>query len=209
MGEHIENKGRLIILTGPSGGGKDRTMNELVERYGCSRVVTCCAGRPIRVEEGEQDGIDYHFLSIEEFKESDKRDEFLEWFPYYETLKGTKKGELQRAETETLIWRIDPKTAVGAKDLLREKGLNEIADNAITIYIGVPDLQTLPRRQRLRDSATPKEVIFTRMRGDWQNWKEYSDRYDFVVINKDGEFDNTINQVLDIITRVPQFAVCG
>jgi len=207
MGEHIENKGRLVILTGPSGGGKDLTMTELVERFGCGMVVTCCAGRPIR--NGEIDGVNHHFLTVEKFKQDIEKGEFLEWFPYYETLKGTKKGEIQRAETETLIWRIDPKTAVGAKDLLREKGLSKIADEAITIYIGVPDVRTLPRRQRLRDSNASNEVIYTRMKGDWENWKKFGDRYDFVVINKDGEFENTVNQVLDIITRVPQSVVCG
>ena len=191
--------GKLVIITAPSGGGKEVAMLGLIEEHGYGRVVTCTAGREMR--RGEVDGVDYHFLSTDDFKKSIDNDEFFEWYPYYETLKGTKKGELQRAKNEILLWRIDPETAANAKDLLRSKGLDEIADNTITIYIGVPEVRSLYRRQTERDAKTTRDIALTRMRGDWEKWKKYKDKYDFVVMNKDGELEKTIAMVNDIIVR--------
>lgn len=201
MQDKETKKGKLIVLTGPSAGGKDETRKGLTSRFGYPSVVTCCAGRPIRVDKGEKDGVDHHFLSVEEFNEAIKNDEFFEWYPYRETLKGTKKGELQRAQNEILIWRIDPETAANVKDLLRRNKLNEIADNTVTIYIGVPEVRSLYTRQTERDSSTTREVALTRMREDWKDWKKYKDNYDFIVLNKDGELENTINQVNEIIVK--------
>jgi guanylate kinase len=197
-----ENGGRLVVIGGGSGAGKDELMKALVSRYNFSRIITCCAGRPIRTN--EIDGVDYHFLSVEEFHEADKRGEFFEWQPYGETLKGTKKGELQRAINEILIWRIDSKSAARAKEILREKGLSEIAENTVTIYIGVPDIRTLYRRQFLRNPPPKKADVLKRMREDWDYWNNFGDRYDYMVINEDGEFERTVSQVADIILRKPK-----
>jgi guanylate kinase len=199
---NIECQPRLVILTGPSGGGKDCTQSEIGRITGCGRIVTYCAGREIR--DDEINGVSYNFISRKEFNRAKKAKEFFESFPYRETLKGTKKGQIERARTELLLWRIDPNSAAKMKTKLRRKGYGDVADKAITIYIGVPDVRTLYGRQQLRDPVPPKKIILNRMKEDWEDWKKYGDRYDFVVINKDGEFENTIKQVLEIITRVPQ-----
>ena len=194
-----ESEGQLIILTGASGAGKDAVMNEIIGRTGWKRVITCCAGRPIR--RGEQNGVDYHFLEVEEFKSGIAKNIFLEYYRYGETFKGTRKGELLEAKEQVVIWRIDPETAAGAKELLRSKGLEQIADRSVRVYIGVPSIRTLFERQIKREPETPKEVILDRIKLDWKVWRENSNRYDLVVINEEGKLNETVNSILTKIRK--------
>lgn len=120
----VELANRLIVLTGASGAGKDEVMKLMMEKTNSQRVVTCCAGREPRP--GEREGVDYHFLSREEFWEKINKGEFLEYFEYGETLKGTTKGEIEKSFEVPLIWRIDAGTSAGIRRLLTKENLNEV-----------------------------------------------------------------------------------
>ncbi len=194
-----ERKGRLIILTGASGSGKDSVMNKIIKRTAWKKVITCCAGREMR--KGEVDGVDYHFLTTDEFEKGIEEDNFLEYYRYGETLKGTRKGELSKAADEVIIWRIDPETAARAKELLKKKGLEDIANESICIYIGVPKVRTLFERQKNRDEKTSKEVIFERMKLDWKVWQENKQKYDVVVINEENKLDESVEMILRRIEK--------
>lgn len=69
----------------------------------------------------------------------------------------------------------------------------------MTIYIGVPNLQTLYRRQFKRDPGAKKEVVVKRMKQDWQDWQNYQNIYDKVIINEDGKLERAVGEVIEFI----------
>lgn len=81
----------MIVLTGPSATGKTDTALHLMKEHGLKKVVTCTTRSP-RV--GEKDGVDYHFLTVEQFKEGLAKGEFLEHAEYNGNLYGTRKKDI-------------------------------------------------------------------------------------------------------------------
>jgi len=210
MGEN--KKDLFLVLSGPSGAGKDETYSGVLKKIPDARRLVTSTSRPIR--DGEKDGVDYNFLTKPVFKAGIERGDFAEYIDYRTVngepeYKGTRVDDLRQAINEkgVLIWRVDPKMAATSKRFFIDKfGIRDgttLAFKTIVVYIGVPILRNLKERKLLRDGEKfNKEEFNDNLRRDWAWWGEYGKRYDLVVENRDGELETTINIVVDYVEKV-------
>lgn len=175
----------LIILSGKTASGKDTIKSALLKKYPNLKKVITTTSRTPRM--GEKDGIDYHFLTRDQFKEKIKQDAFAEYVEYGGNYYGTYKEELEKSQNGDYLWKIDPSRAGQIKNTLK---------NAVVIYITCDDDVVL---QRLKNRGLSKEEIEKRMADDQRIWDQYKDSYDFVINNVSGKLDQTINKVCEII----------
>jgi len=199
--------GQLIILTGPSGAGKTAVAEEIKKRESSiSRIVTYCADRGPR--EGEKDGVDYNFISREQYQIMISQGKFLEDNCVENSgvkvsMKATGRGELEEIRRgKTLIWIIDSGRAADIKEYISEKGYEDIAEASTVFYIGVPSIKEMNRRQKLRDGEKYiQESAFNRIRAEWKIWKENQDKYDRVIINECGKLGETVDKIFEVAVR--------
>ncbi len=168
------SKGRLFVISGPSGVGKGtllaRVMRD-VPGLALSVSATTRAPRP-----GEVDGVNYYFMSREDFERNIAENCFLECESYGSNLYGTPRAgvEAQRSAGLDVILEIEVKGAMQVK---------AIAPDAILVYIRPPSLEILETRLRDRKTET-EEVIQTRLRIAAEEQKSVS-KYDHCLVNDD------------------------
>lgn len=182
-------KGKIIVLSAPSGTGKSTIINELMKhpelKLGFSVSATS------RMPRGqEQDGVHYYFLTPEEFERRVQAGDFVEWAEVYKgTRYGTLVSEVERITGRggNLIMDIDVQ---GAQNVKKRFG-----DEALLIFIEPPTLQVL--EQRLRDRATDDEESIRRRLAKAEYEMSFAPRYDRIVINDD--LDKAVDEVDGII----------
>lgn len=173
----------LIVLTGKTASGKDTLIARLLQKYPNFKKVLTSTSRTPR--ENEKEGVDYSFLSEDEFRKKINQGNFLEYVEYGGNFYGTEKS---RINTEAnLIWKIDPSMAGKAKQLFPD---------SIAIYITVDTQVAL---ERLRERGLSEEEIAKRMKDDQKFWELYKDEYDYVVENVPGELDETTDKISRVI----------
>ena len=164
-------KGELFILSSPAGGGKTTLANLLIKEIpNLKRVITCTTRKP---RPGEKNGVDYYFLSKEEFERRIKENDFLEYAivhgNYYGTPKKEVEEELQKGFDLLLIIDV--------------QGMRQIVSNkkdVVTIFILPPSLDELVRRMKERgDSEEEIQKRLKTAKKEIPAWKEYN----YVVIN--------------------------
>jgi len=182
-------RGRLVVLSGPSGSGKSTVLKRLFEAAPVPLVSSVSATtRPPRP--GEVDGVDYHFLSEEEFDERRRRGEFLECFEvfgrghWYGTLLGEVAPSLEAGN-----WVILEIDVQGARSVVEQFG------DAITIFLRPPSLEVLEERLRQRKTET-EEAIHTRLRRARHEMAS-ADRYRYQVVNDD--VDRAVREICGIL----------
>lgn len=175
----------LIILTGKTASGKDTVMSKLLSRLSNFRKVITTTSRPPR--NGEKNGVDYNFISREDFKQKTNRGLFFEYVEYGGNFYGTEKAQLANAG-QGLIWRIDPSRAGNIRKL--------IDTPILVIYLTVPDEVVI---ERLKRRGFSKNDIEKRMKEDKKLWEEYKESYDFVVENIPGKLNQTVDKIIQII----------
>lgn len=168
-------KGKIIVLSAPSGTGKSTIIGELMKhpelKLGFSVSATSRAPRG-----GEQNGVHYYFLTPQEFERRVQAGDFVEWAEVYKgTRYGTLVSEVERVTGagNNLIMDIDVEGALNVK--------KRFGDDAILIFIEPPTLQVL--EQRLRDRATDDEVSIGRRLAKAEYEMSFAPQYDCVVIN--------------------------
>ena len=146
-------RGRLFVISGPSGVGKSSLCRALLERCPDLVLSVSCTTRPPRP--GEEDGVDYHFLSRADFERLVEEGAFLEWAHVHGHLYGTRRADVERAREEgrDVLLEIDWQ---GAKQVLARM------PDALWIFIVPPSLEELRRRLRARGQDAP-EVIERRI----------------------------------------------
>ena len=186
MQESQSRKGRLVIISGPSGVGKTTICKEVTKKTGAFLSISMTS-RPRAKEEIE--GEEYLFVSREEFEEKIKQDMFLEYAEVFGNLYGTPKEPVEKAlhEGKIVVLQIDVQGAQQVK---------KIYPDASTIFILPPDQRELAHRltERGRDSTETKakrlEGASSEIAASWQN-------YENMVIND--KLEQAANEVIQII----------
>jgi guanylate kinase len=132
-------KGKLIIISAPSGAGKSTIVKYLLDRGINLEFSVSCATRAPRG--AEQNGIDYYFLPVKEFRKKIENDEFVEWEEVYkDQLYGTLKSEIDRiwSHGSHVLFDVDVKGGVRLKNIFKH--------NAISIFIMPPSISELEKR---------------------------------------------------------------
>ena len=163
---------KLFVISGSSGVGKGTVIKDFLSKHPEFRLSISCTTRGKR--EGEVHGVNYFFLSPEEFKECISKDEFLEWAEFSGNHYGTKKAFVQDClnNGENLILEIDTKGALNVKKIMPEAEL---------IFIAPPSLEELEARLRGRHTET-EEAIQKRL-ASIKLEIENSKQFDYKVIN--------------------------
>lgn len=173
MTHNIYSKGAILLLSGPSGCGKSSLLKEVykvIDNYYFSISTTTRAPRV-----GEKDGVDYYFVSKEEFIEDINEGNFLEWAEVHGNYYGTSLKPINKAldESKLVIFDID----VQGFDQVVQK----LRDITTTVFITTPTIEELEKRLFNRDTDS-KDVIENRI----SNAKveiEYIDQYDYFIVN--------------------------
>ena len=143
--------GKVIIVSAPSGAGKTSIVKHVLNFLPELRFSTSATTRAMR--EGEVNGRDYHFLSVEDFKKGIQRDEFLEWEEvYHNQFYGTLKSEIRRIwdEGKVVIFDVDVKGGLNIKKFF--------GDDALAIFVEQPTVQELENRLRKRGTETEESL---------------------------------------------------
>jgi guanylate kinase len=187
---HVHNGAMLVIISGPSGVGKDTIIDALKLRHpdpDYHYVVTCTtrARRP-----GEVDGVDYHFLDREAFLTQRAAGEFLEATQNYENWYGTPRSEVRDAleAGRDVILKIDVQGAAVVKGKV---------PGALLIFIVPPSLEDLFQRLRSRATETADELELRQRNAAIELARQ--DDYDYVVTNETGQVERTAERIDEII----------
>ena len=193
--------GLLVVLTGPSRAGKDMTMKAILERWPQMQQLVTYTSRPQAAN--ETDGVDYHFVSKEEFEQMQAGNKLLECVPYGRHWKGTSRGALEQVlGGGEVVWRIDMSRAAGVEELFKQMFDLATAEALLarTVVIAVvPDRVATLKRRWVAEGRGDDEEFRSRLRQDARVWRERRDRFDHVVVNLDEEQDRTVEQVAEII----------
>jgi len=171
----MSSEGRLIVLTGPSGVGKDTVLRELFDIDPALEYCVSYTTRPPRP--GEVDGVSYFFVDEPAFRAMIARDEFFEWSTVYGELKGRTYETVNRAlaSGKDTVIKIDVQGA--------EKVRSRIGDRAIYIYLLPPSVEAL--EQRLVERATEDPASLQARHERALAELALKDTYDHQVVNDD------------------------
>jgi guanylate kinase len=181
-------KGTLFVISAPSGAGKSTLIAEIRRIFPQIRYSISCTSRPPR--KGEREGVDYYFVSADEFRTMIERDEFLEWKEVHGNLYGTPAALISEAiaSAQHMILDIDVE---GAKEVFKK------VPSAVGIFISVPSMAVLQRRLVLRGTDT-EESVRTRMANAVREM-EQAEMFKYQIINDD--LEKAVGELADIIRK--------
>ena len=182
----MSKKGLPIIISAPSGTGKTTTCKRLIERLPNLKIATSHTTRKIR--KGESEGIDYYFVSQEEFEAKREKNDFLEWAQVHTEYYGTsfESIEKHRQKGFDILLELDVQ-GVGS--------LRKMDFEGIYILILPPSIEEMTKRLKKRGTET-EESIERRIKTGKEEIKSYKN-YDYVITNF--EVEETVESILAIV----------
>lgn len=184
----MNKQGMLIVISGFSGVGKGTAVKELVKKYGYSLSISATTRAP---REGEVDGREYFFKTVDEFLSLIDEDGFIEYARYVENFYGTPRAfvEGELAAGHNVILEIEVEGALQIKKQY---------PNAVLIFISAANATEL--KERLTGRGTEdEEVIMKRMKRAVDECRSIPN-YEYFVINRDGELDRCVDEIHAIVT---------
>ena len=189
----IDGKGLLVIISAPSGAGKDTVIDRLVHRMSDAVMYVTATSRKPRP--GEEHGKQYYFYSPEKFREEIEAGNFLEWSMVHGEFKGVRRdvlGDTLR-DHHIVIVKPDPQGMRKIKSQLPE---------ALTIFIMPPSVDALKKRLDHRGTETPEQRDVRLRNAEIE--MAAAPEYDYVVVNEDGKIDKTVDEIAEIIKKESQ-----
>ena len=185
MNKNSGNK-KLFVISGSSGVGKGTVLKGFLDKNPNFMLSISCTTRAPR--KGEVDGVNYFFLSKEEFQNCIDNDKFLEWAEFAGNRYGTKKKYINRCleEGKDIILEIDTQGALQVKKQMPE---------AVLIFICPPSLETL--ESRLRGRHTEDEAAIQKRLQEVRTELERAEKFDYKVVNDD--LDSAIAELEKVI----------
>jgi guanylate kinase len=186
MSSSQPSRGRLFVVSAPSGAGKTTVVERLVHITPGLRMSRSYTSRPARP--GETDGVDYHFVSRERFDAMVAGDQFLEWAEIFGNLYGTSTVDTERAlhEGADLVLVIDVQ---GARQVRRHRL------PVVSVFVLPPSYEVL--QQRLRGRSKDSEEQMRRRLDVAREEVNAVDEYDYVVVND--EIDACVERIRAIV----------
>ena len=182
----LARRGLLFVLSSPSGAGKSTIARKLLEADADISMSVSATTRPMRP--GEVDGVDYHFVSVDQFRQMATDGEFLEWAHVFDNRYGTPRApvEAMLASGRDVLFDIDWQ---GAQQLYQQEG------DVVRVFILPPSIEELERRLRAR--GTDNETVISSRMERAANEISHWDGYDYVLVNDD--IDRCFAQVCKIL----------
>lgn len=179
---------KILIVTAPSGAGKSTITKKLLNEFPNIRFsISACTRAP---RGKEQDGVDYYFMSIDEFRAKIEQNAFVEWEMVYEgKYYGTLRSELERiwAKNELPLFDIDVKGALRVKELYGAQ--------AVSVFIQAPSIEELKKRLESRNTDAPDAIAERINKAAYET--SFASQFDHVVVNDD--LDVAVAQVKAIV----------
>ena len=165
-------KPKLFVFSAPSGAGKTTIVKDILKSFPEFKFSVSATTRKKRP--GEIDGVDYYFISEDEFKRKIENNEFVEWEKFYDYYYGTLKKTIDEnlANGYTTIFEVDVKGALNIK---------KVYHDAVLIFIVPPSIEELKERLRKRNTETDEDLRKRLERADME--LSYKDKFDYVVEN--------------------------
>jgi guanylate kinase len=178
-------RGILFVVSAPSGAGKTTIVRKVISRLpGVSLSISCTTRAP---RPGEQEGIDYSFITREEFIAREQAGSFIEWAPVHGDLYGTPRANLERLQNGgDLVLEIDTQGA---------RKIREAFSDVVLIFILPPSLEVLKGRLQSRGGDS-EEAIQARLHNAQKELDQMA-WYDYIVVNK--EIEEAAGHVASII----------
>ena len=166
------NRGMLIILSGPSGSGKDTVLSELIQRN--EKIQLSVSATTRKPRHGEIDGVHYFFISKEDFETKIHNNEMLEYAEYGDNYYGTPKAPVDS-------WLNAGKTVILKIEVQGAEKIRKMYPDAISIFILPPSMETLEHRIRKRESEKEDEIV--KRLAIAKSELARANEYDYAVVN--------------------------
>ncbi|MGB1748843.1 MAG: guanylate kinase [Dehalococcoidia bacterium] len=181
----------IVVISGPSGVGKDVMIEKMIQddQTGFHFTVTATTRAP---RPGEKDGVNHHFVKVDDFINLIAQDDLLEWAQVYGNYYGVPKQQVRAAlgAGKHVIMRVDVQGA---------KRLRELVPEALMIFIQPPSLAVLEKH--LRDRGVDTEEEMTKRLAAAGDEMRQTGLFDYAVTNEEGDLDSTVQKVVDIISE--------
>ncbi len=181
-----KKQGQLIVVSGPSGAGKDTIVNRIIEENNNIWLSVSATSRKPR--KGEIDGVNYFFLDKEDFEEKIKEDYFLEYALYADNYYGTPKEEIVKKSEKGI-------DVILVIEIEGAKKIKDLVPHALFIFIMPPSEKTLLSRLKNRKTED-KDKIIERFNIAYKEINEVT-KYNYVVVND--KLDEAVDKVESII----------
>ena len=179
----------LIIITAPSGAGKTTLIREILKNYNNIKFSVSHTSREIR--DNEKNGVDYYFVSKQEFKRGVELEQFVEWNFHFDCYYGTSKSEIIDSINRKipLLLELDVNGAIAIQKLY--------PNQTISIFIEPPSLNDLKIRLEKRGSDSKVKINRRLQRIEFE--LSHKSNFDFTVVND--KLEVATNQILEIIKK--------
>ena len=173
-----DKKGRLIVLSGPSGCGKGTVLANFFENYGFDNVRLSVSATTRSPRPGETNGVNYYFLTRDEFEDRISNDGFLEWACFCDNYYGTPKREVNMMLDEGIDVILEIEVQ-GAMKIM------ETVSDCVTVFVMPPSLEEL--RRRLTGRGTEKSDVIDKRIKAAEHEMQLAKKYTYVIVNEDVE----------------------